>query len=118
MTLIARIEAAGPEDQASLLLDAAIEISNGSWGADKIMAFDWMLDAKAYESAALMLVPDEHRYLLDKRSRADRRQDGYRANVWQAPAVEYEATLSWARTPALAIAAAALKARAAKEGER
>lgn len=62
--------------------------------------------------AALSLVPEAFRFILDKRPAAAVRSDGYRAVVWHAPIVLYEKMGVWARTPALALTAAALRARA------
>jgi hypothetical protein len=64
--------------------------------------------------AALTLVPPNPgwRWLLDKRPYAESgRPDGYRAEVWCSPGIEPAVTASWCKTPALALCAAALKAR-------
>lgn len=66
--------------------------------------------------AALTLVPERHRWLLDKRPGAYFRTDGYRAEVY-LEAHPYRSDRSdvpmhWGPTPALAICIAALKARA------
>jgi hypothetical protein len=54
------------------------------------------------------------RFILDKRAFAGTRSGGYRADVWQAPLTVYgETTRAWAVTPALALCAAALRAKAA-----
>lgn len=63
--------------------------------------------------AALTLVPEHFRFIIDKRPFADCRQDGYRASVWCEPAIPY-AEGSWAATPALALCAASLKAHIEK----
>lgn len=67
--------------------------------------------------AALTLVPERHRWLLDKRPGAYFRSDGYRAEVYRE-AHHYQSDRSdvpmhWGPTPALAICVAALKARQA-----
>lgn len=66
--------------------------------------------------AALTLVPTkgrDWRWLLDRRPYADDgRPDGYRAEVYYSPQVEPRDTESWCATAALAMCAAALKARA------
>ena len=64
--------------------------------------------------AALSLVPEHHRWLLDKRPYADHRIDGYRCEVYRQ--AHYYATTddmphAWSATPALALTIAALKAR-------
>lgn len=69
--------------------------------------------------AALKLVPEGHRWLLDKRPGAYFRSDGYRAEVYRE-AHSYlsdrsDVPMHWGPTPALALCIAALKARAASE---
>jgi hypothetical protein len=63
--------------------------------------------------AALTLVPEHHRFLLDKRPYAEGRRDGYRAVVYRQADPEMPES-SWAATPALALCIAALKARASQ----
>lgn len=72
--------------------------------------------------AAVTLVPYGFRYILDKRAFADDAvlRPGvkcYRADVWSSPTVEYQMAQGWAHTPALALCAAALRARAAIKGQ-
>ena len=62
--------------------------------------------------AALTLVEERCRWLMDKRPGAEHRSDGYRAHVWDGTTPTYESTETWAATPALALCIAALKARA------
>ena len=62
--------------------------------------------------AALSLVPEGWRFILDKRPSAETRSDGYRAVVWLEPIAPYEKMGVWAATPALALTAASLRARA------
>ena len=108
--LIARAEQAGEEEQREVLEEAAAFI----WGVecrgviihdpelfDRLCAFDDMLDAEAYESAAMMLVPEGRGWEL---------RSGW-ALVWPKTvsgyvycALEAEAT-----TPAIALVAAILK---------
>jgi len=64
-------------------------------------------------------VPKTWRWLLDKRPWGERRQDGFRAEVY-LPAHPYKSDRSdvpthWGPTPALALCIAALKARVAAE---
>jgi hypothetical protein len=69
---------------------------------------------------ALRLVPDRHRWLLDKRPGAADRHDGYRAQVYRE-AHPYASDGSdtpthWGASPALALCVAALRARLAETG--
>lgn len=68
--------------------------------------------------AALSLVPDRHRWLLDKRPGAYFRSDGYRAEVYREAhpynSDRSDVPMHWVPTPALALCIAALKARAAQ----
>ena len=68
---------------------------------------------------ALRLVPEGHRWLIDRRPMAAQRTDGYRAQVYRE-AHAYASDMSdmptaWAATPALALCIAALRAKAAQQ---
>lgn len=67
--------------------------------------------------AALSLVPERHRWLLDRRPFAEQREDGYRAQVYKQgfpyASDMHDMPTAWAATPALALCIASLKARAA-----
>jgi hypothetical protein len=119
MTLIERLQSAGADEQRELLVEVwdAIAPSFDRAGLiDKAHRFSIMLDAEAWESAALMLVEDNMAVDVTLRWR----EAPARARLLPV----YEASPGrWlhkgsdphfcanATTPALAIAAACLKAR-------
>lgn len=108
--LLARLEAA---DTGSRELDASIhEVATGYR-----LARDFWWRASNYTTsvdAGLTLVPDHHRWILDKRPYAATRVDGYRALVYPQGSPDMPES-TWAATPALALAIAALRARQAVE---
>lgn len=127
LALAARCEAAAVEMQAKLIdeaWDACAQHSAAfrAFATAYVSGFDnnagkfgAAMDAGAYESAALMLVPEECRFNLNRRPYAKGRQDGYHAQVWFSRFYETSEDMpnAWAATPAHAITAAALRARAA-----
>lgn len=124
--LVERIEAAtGP--CIMLDRDIALAVYPGAKSIDqdvRISVWDGngrtKVNVKPYTAsldAALSLVPAECRFNLNKRPFADGRADGYHAQVWYS---RYYATAddmpnAWAATPALALCAAALRARITQE---
>lgn len=104
--LIGRLES---ENHANYTMECRIH---------ETLGFPWMNPPPAYTAKiddALLLVPPDHRWLLDKRPYADGgRPDGYRAQVYRGG--HYYATAAdmpsaWASRPGLALCIAALKAR-------
>jgi hypothetical protein len=69
--------------------------------------------------AAMTLVPEGCRFNLNKRPYAEARRDGFHAQVWFSRYYENASDMpnAWAATPALALVAAALRARASGQGE-
>lgn len=100
--------------------------NNGLQGRDEACRYDGFSGCHRYTGsidAAVTLVPERHRWLLDKRPDANQREDGYRAQVYRQ-GHHYQSDMSdmptaWAINPAIALSIAALKARTAmQEGER
>ena len=89
--------------------DDGSNINLGTWHSAP--TFTGSLDA------AVTLVPEGHRWLLDKRPFGSQRQDGYRAEVYRQAhgylSDRSDVPAHWGPTPALALTTAALKARAA-----
>ncbi len=121
-----RVEGARAEEQRELLI-AAFETFKGprdSYVPGRIrrwhpqwFAFEKMLNAEAFESAAMTLVPEGGSFQVSRGMDADR--TGF-ANISVAgddPAVEPKDFHAFAATPALALTAAALRALAARAGE-
>lgn len=108
--LLARLEKAeGPDRE----LDWEIELTRGTAGTPgghELPRYTGSLDA------ALTLVPEHHRFLIDKRPYADEgRPDGYRCQVYKQ-GYPYrsdgsDTPTAWASSPALALCIAALRAR-------
>jgi hypothetical protein len=120
-SLAARAEAADPSEQREVLIAAAAAVVGAFEKTAKTTRlnpfwtrFQRMLDAEAYESAAMMLLPVGCRFNLNKRPYAEGRQDGYHTQVWFSRYYETAADIpnAWASTPALALIAAACRARA------
>lgn len=117
--LIRRLEeATGP----SVKLDRAIAVAlgwqecAGAWRESP--AVEWSMSLPAWSGsldAAVALVPEGHRWLLDRRPQADQRQDGYRAQVYKEAhpyaSDMHDIATAWAPTPALALVIAAMRAR-------
>lgn len=85
------------------------------------IGYDLFQIAPHYTSSidsAVLLVPTGNlwRWLLDRRAFASGRPDGYRAEVTLSGKIEPKDCQSWAATPALALCASALRARAAAAG--
>ena len=110
MTLITRIEAAGPEDQRALLVEAwdIIHPRSTAFDLDKWHRFTGMITHFAYLSAAEMLVPEGWGWGAGNCSEKD---DSW-ASVTSphGDCLDYDA---YASTPALALLAAILRAREA-----
>jgi hypothetical protein len=114
-SLISRIEAAGEGEQRELLIEAFTALFSDPLGYignrtddQRRIAFLRRLDANAFESAAMMLVPE-----------------GWESTVWSKGEAylhspkrpEIPDVGAFAATPALALAAACLKAHAHQEKE-
>lgn len=120
--LIKRVEAASGPDR-EIDRDIALAVCRGAKPIDqdvRISVWDGngrtKLTVKPYTAsldAALLLVPTECRFNLNKRPFADGRADGYHAQVWYSRYYETADDMpnAWAATPALALCAASLKAR-------
>ena len=115
MTLISRVEQGSPDQQRELLWDAFStiwpQVASGAWDAIDAWyarqdAFDAMLDAEAYLSAAETLVPEGWGWGAGNCSEKD---DSW-ASVTSphGDCLDYDA---YASTPALALLAAILWAR-------
>jgi hypothetical protein len=111
--LIARLEAATADQQAGLIKLALWSAVDNGWITPKACGRAIrMVDAEAYESAALTLVPDGWRWSLDWTQRPPY-QDCGRADLYapgrgiKPPDVQDV----YAATPAIALCIAALKAR-------
>lgn len=117
--LIRSLETGTAEDQATLIelvWDFVAPTYGLDWSKKKAGQFGRFIDCGAYIDAVMLMAPEACRYILDKRAWAEHRKDGYRAHVWGPPAVTYEATETWASTPALALAAAILKVKETANG--
>jgi hypothetical protein len=117
IALAERVEAASADEQATLLIEAFDLIDwrskPGAAGSVRYnprwFKFDKMIRAEAYESAAMMLVPEGMGYgVADPKNGV--RPSGLIFDG-QGLAIERRAA-----TPSLALTAAALRARAAGEG--
>lgn len=113
LPLAARCEAAPAEEQRELLIEAWDAVNRrdpnrpGQFAA--WLAFERMLDAQAWESAALMLVPEGLEWSAERRLSKGMRP-AY-ASIWSMGARDVDIHHNGTgRTPALAILAAALKA--------
>lgn len=87
-------------------------VDRNQWACVNIPVFTASLDA------AMLLVPEGWRFIIDKRPWGDHRKDGYRCHVWEAPILAYEDNERWASTPALAMTLAALHATASLRAYR
>jgi hypothetical protein len=136
-SLAARAEAADPSEQREVL-NAAFRAIHGEkpprvlGGSDALTSwlyrynpFFKMLDAEAYESAAMMLLPPCWRAGFEEGAICDANPDKSMAWVWpfgsdydpdwqlgQTQASNPDGHRAFASTPALALVAAALRARA------
>jgi len=136
LALAERVEqATGPDREIDLAIFGALDMPLPEKYADMLVSLAWNEDQRAfiyqlgdmqvrYEpapytaslDAALSLVPEGHRWLVDKRPFAEGRSDGYRAQVYRE-GYYYKSDMSdtptsWAASPATALTAAALRARA------
>lgn len=121
LALADKCEVADASEQRELLEAAWRKLRGDEFvtsGVNYFYRFQAMLDAEAYESAALMLLPDMtgKEWSLDYALR-DERFGPYQArfNQWAAKDDPEEMSPQWIAngyTPALAITAAALRARA------
>jgi len=110
--LIARVEAATVAEQDEVMRDAVAALTS-RWDASRRAWIARALDAECYESAALTLVPEEW-------GREFWHEPGEKAqgNVWPPRRRFPRWTCSgFAATPALALTAAALRARLAQMGD-
>lgn len=105
--LIERLEAA-TKDNADLILEAFRAIKP-NYADDR--AIRAMLDAEAYESAALTLVPEGAVYAIETNDGPGVYPEHVRASAWVQGAAR-----AFAATPALAIVIAAVKAKEADNG--
>lgn len=115
--LITRIEQAGEEEQHPLLDFAWRKLRGDEYtrtGINLFYRFRDMLDAHAYLSAAEMLVPDhDDRWLEIKGPRKYLNIPTPSPNYWSALLATFSNerhVTGWGATPALALAAACLKA--------
>lgn len=124
--LAERAAAGSAEQQADLLADAWDALGPiARWSAPQVRRFGMMIDAGAYESAALMMVPEDSGFQIDNGlshwiALGDKAALCGRATI-DYPKPDYDGNGdSWisvrvlAATPALALTAAALRARAAQ----
>jgi hypothetical protein len=105
-----RCEAASAEQQHDLLAEAFSALTGAFVATPSAIRFMRILGAEAYLDAAMTLVPEGLKLLMDQ-------QDGeeWAVSVWAdqiTPLVQ-----SHAATPALALTAACLRARSAMEGD-
>lgn len=116
--LAERCEKATAEQQRELLLEAFETLTAAFVATPSAIKFVRMLDAEAYESAAMTLVPEwaklhflqdteydnpaEKTWSANLRAREEKAREPGFGSEWQ----------SWCATPALALCAAALRARA------
>lgn len=86
------------------------------FGCD-VYAFWWAPRCTVSIDAAVVLIPQRHRWMVQSRPQAQQRQDGYMAQVFKEAHPYPLGTIpeAWAATPALALCTAALKARLAIE---
>lgn len=109
MTLAERIEAAGVEQQRAMLEEAyhaLLPYNSPLYDHQHRARFIGLLDAEAYESAAMMLLPEGASWVIASHMMA--------ANVfgYRNGSEYFDATSRYAATPALALAAAAIRAGA------
>lgn len=118
LTLAAQIEQATEGQQREMLEAAWHEIHRGGYGPEgswdtcrKCDQFKAMLAAKAYESAAMMLVPEGLSYEVRRSGTGDKGQ----ATIWNpmcVPGDPSEVRVVGCSAPALALAAACCRAMA------
>ncbi|WP_121120109.1 hypothetical protein [Croceibacterium ferulae] len=111
--LVAEIEAADPVEQAELLCDAWDLLARPGWAdADRSAQFMRCIDAEAFESAAIMLVPEGAFPTLDFVERRCWLRDGSGFDLAFGVAHGRGSTI------ALALVAACLRARNNQEAGR
>lgn len=111
--LIAQVEAAGLGQQAKLLCDAWDLLARPGWGDfERSTRFMRCIDAEAFESAALMLVPEGAFPTLDFVERRCWLRDGSGFDL------AFEVAHGEGSTIALALVAACLRARINQEEGR
>ena len=101
-----RIEQAAP-DVREVLMNAAFEIADGNWSMAQTTRFTRFLDAEAYTDAALMLVTEGA--LLRVHGCTNR--NGFNAWINIHQVGNEKDVFGNGKTPALAIAAASLRAK-------
>jgi hypothetical protein len=108
--LAERCEKAGAEEQRALLDEAWDALGPAvNWTAAQARRFGMMMDADAYESAAMLLVPEGWDYLIC-------RVDGeIQCEIGPSNSFKNVGLVN-AATPALAICASSLRARDGGEG--
>ena len=79
--------------------------------------FAMAMEARAYESAAMMLVPEGYEFAAGTGRKEHMEAKGRKPWAWCATGSDLVDRLSLADTPALALTAAALRAHAAIAGE-
>lgn len=114
LELADKVEAAGASEQRELLIEAWWALSGMSHNRDAGLAaidlrFKRMLDAEAYESAAMMLIPDECVWSLYN-------SDDPSPLLWKAAVMPFRVaageSVNRTKVRALALVAASLRARA------
>jgi hypothetical protein len=110
LVLAERVEQATADQQAELLADAWDALGPiANWTGDQARRFGMMMDAEAFESAAMSLVPDGWCVFLNAYvDGAEVALEDDRVDPVRFPSVHAEAV-----TPALALVSASLRAMAA-----
>lgn len=114
--LIARLEAAGPKDEATLLGTCANYATAYGWITSDQCGQMWRcIDVDAYESAALILMPEGWDWLVrnDTKGAFTSLTRGGQPTMVEGRQInpEWHAIQVYAATPALSLSAAALRAR-------
>lgn len=111
--LAERVEGGTPDEQASLLEEGAVALRGHSqsrtdpwWGR-----WDALMSVDAFESAAMTLVPEGWTFWSIQLKRIGTGHEGARAEVSRLSGGDEDYCISRAATPALALAAAALRAK-------
>lgn len=120
LSLAVRVEAAEAREQRALLMEAYETVFGGpectpinkwpGYSSPRWDRFHMMLDAEAYESAAMTLVPEGWTWTLNHLERST-------SAHMLSPGPYPTKARAVAATPALALAAAALRARANEQGD-
>jgi hypothetical protein len=122
LTLIERVEGATADQQREMLLEAysAIYPDNplGYWtSTDRARRFVAMLEAEAFESAAMTLVPEGRKVTIEHEPNCGFAMAGYAQARVYMPNKRDGYDVAEATTPALALTAACLRAHASlREG--